>query len=106
MFVGNFEYQTITLITAKGKTTTVKKVGTICLVLKDNAGKNWSYDIPDVVYDSESPYGLLGILFLGKYFAKNDETNEFDNDTWIQSASTNYLIQWDHLQTSTTFCPW
>ena len=57
---------------------TVKKVGTICLVLKDDAGKNWSCDIPDIVYDLELPYSLLGISFLAKYFAKNDKANEFD----------------------------
>jgi hypothetical protein len=66
MFVGDFENQKVTLITAEGKTATIKKVGTICLVLKDDAGKNWSYDIPDVVYDLESPYSLLGIPFLGR----------------------------------------
>ncbi len=84
-FVGDFENQKVTLITAEGKTTTIKKVRTICFVLKDDAGKNWSYDIPVVVYDPESPYSLLGIPFLGRYFAKNDETNEFDNGTWILS---------------------
>ena len=83
MFVGDFEYQTVTLITAEGKIMTVKKVGTICLVLKDNSGKNWSYNIPDIIYDPESPHSLLGIPFLGKYFAKNNKANEFDNDTWI-----------------------
>jgi hypothetical protein len=36
MFVGDFENQKVTLITAEGKTTTIKKVGTICLVLKDD----------------------------------------------------------------------
>ena len=96
MFVGDFENQKVTLITAEGKTTTIKKVGTIRLVLKDDAGINWSYDIPDVVYDPESPYSLLGIPCLGRYFAQNDEANEFDNDTWIRSASTNSLFQWDH----------
>ena len=95
MFVGDFEYQTVTLITAEGETMTVKIFKTICLVLKDNAGKNWSCNILDVVYDPESPYKLLGIPFLGKYFAKNDEANEFGNDTWIQSASTKFLFQWD-----------
>jgi hypothetical protein len=96
MFIGDFEHQNVTLITAEGKTTTMKKVGTIRFVFKDNAGKNWSYDIPDVVYDPESPYSLLGIPFLGRYFAKNDEANHFNNDTWILSASTNSLFQWDH----------
>ncbi len=56
-------------------------MGTIRLVLKDDEGKPWSYDIPDVVYDPESPYSLLGIPFLGKYFARNDEANELDEQT-------------------------
>ncbi len=37
MFVGDFEYQTVTLITAEGKTMTIKKVGPIHLVLKNDA---------------------------------------------------------------------
>jgi hypothetical protein len=51
MFVRDFEQQIVSLVTAEGRTTTVKIVGTICLVLKDDVGKTWSYDIPDVVYD-------------------------------------------------------
>ncbi len=79
MFVGDFERHIVTLVTAYGRTTTEKLVGTICLVLKVDKGKPWSYDIPDVVYDPESPYSLLGIPFLGKYFAGNDKANEFDD---------------------------
>jgi hypothetical protein len=33
---------------------------------------------------------------LGKYFARNDEANEFNEQTWIQSALTTSLFQWDH----------
>jgi hypothetical protein len=88
MFVGDFERQIITLVTAYGRTPIVKLVGTIHLVLKDDTGKTWSHDIPDVVYDPESPCSLLGNPFLGKYFARNDVANEFDEQTWIQSAST------------------
>ncbi len=87
-----FERHRVTLVTAYGRTTTKKLVGTIRLVLKDDKGKTWSYDIPDVVYDPESPYSLLGIPFLGKYFAINDKANEFDEQTWIQSASTSSLF--------------
>jgi hypothetical protein len=83
MIVGDFERQIVTLVTAYGRTTTVNLVGTIRLILKDDAGKTWSYDIPDVVYDPKSPYSLLGIPFLDKYFARNDEANEFDEQTWI-----------------------
>jgi hypothetical protein len=42
------------------------------------------------------PYSLLGIPFLGKYFARNDESNEFNEQTWIQFASKLSLFQWDH----------
>ena len=96
MFVGDFERHRVTLVTTHGRTTTKKLMGTIRLFLKDDGGKTWSYDIPDVVYDPESPYSLLGIPFLGKYFARNDEANEFDEQTWIQSASTTSLFQLDH----------
>jgi hypothetical protein len=96
MFVGDFERHRVTLVTAYGRTTTERLVGTIRLVLKDDEGKTWSYDIPDVVYDPESPYSLLGIPFLGKYFARNDEANEFDEHTWIQSAATSSFSQWDN----------
>jgi hypothetical protein len=96
MFVGDFERNRVTLATAYGRTTTKKLVGTIRLGLKDDEGKTCSYDIPDVVCDPESPYSLIGMTFLGKYFARNDEANEFDEQTWIQSASTSSLFQWDH----------
>ncbi len=73
----------VTLVTDYGRITTKKLVETIRLILKNDKGKTWSYDIPDVVYDPESPYSLLGIPFLGKYFARNDEANEFNEQTWI-----------------------
>ncbi len=96
MFDGDFEQQILMLVTAEGRTTTMKQVGAIHLVLKDDTGKNWSYDIPDVVYDPELPYSLLGISFLGKFFVENDKANEFDNETWIQLALTTSLFQWNH----------
>jgi hypothetical protein len=103
MFVGNFERHRVALVTAYGRTTTKKLVGTIRIVLKDDKGKPWSYDIPDVVYDPESPYSLLGIPFLGKYFARNDKANEFDEQTWIQFASTSSLFKMRPWQTSMVF---
>jgi hypothetical protein len=103
MFIGDFERHQVTLVTAYGRTTTKKLVGTIRLFLKDDEGKTWSYDIPDVVYEPESSYSLLGIPFLGKYFARNDEANEFDEQTWIQSALTSSLFPMGPWQTSTAF---
>ena len=78
----------ITQIAADGRTTTVKQIGTIHPVLKDDTGKNWSYDIPDIVYDPKSPYSLLGIPFLDKYFAKNNEAKDFDNDTDLHQPAS------------------
>jgi hypothetical protein len=77
MFPGDFEQQIVALVTAEGRATAMKQVGTIRLFPKDDAGKTWSYDIPDVVYEPELPYGLLGIPFLGKCFARNDKANEY-----------------------------
>jgi hypothetical protein len=66
MLIGHFERHRVTLVTAYGRTTAVKLVGTIHLVLKDDKGETWSYDVSDVVYDPESPYSLLGFPFIGK----------------------------------------
>jgi hypothetical protein len=41
MFVGDFERHRVTLVTAYGRTTTVKLVGTIRLVLKVDNAKPW-----------------------------------------------------------------
>jgi hypothetical protein len=42
MFVWYFERQIVTLVTAYGRTTTEKLVGTIHLVIKDDKSKTWS----------------------------------------------------------------
>jgi hypothetical protein len=104
MFIGDFEQQIVTLVTAYayGRTTTMKQVGTIRLVLKDDTGKTWSYDSCDVVYDPELSYSLLGIPFLGKYFARNVNANEFDETTWNRSASTTSFFPMGPWQTSST----
>jgi hypothetical protein len=81
MFVRDFEIHRVTLVSDNGRTTTKKLVGTIRLVLKDDEGKPCSYSIPDIVYDPELPYSLLSIPSLGKYFARNNEANEFDEQT-------------------------
>ncbi len=49
MFVGDFKRHRVTLVTASGRTKTIKLVGTICLILKDDNRQTWSYDIPDFV---------------------------------------------------------
>jgi len=63
MFIGPLVDHTINLVTAEGQSTTTKKVGTIRLVLRDDGGKDWSYDIPNVIYDSEFPTVYLEYRF-------------------------------------------
>jgi hypothetical protein len=95
MFIGPFVDHTVNLVTAEGQSTTTKRVGTIRLILRDDGGTDWSYDIPNVIYDPDSPYSLLGIPFLGEYFASNTD-DSYDEETWIRSASTSSHFVWDH----------
>ena len=97
LFVGPFKKVNVTVVTAHGPVTEVKNVGKLRLVLKDDEGKDWSYDIPEVVYDPDSPYCLLGIPFLGKFFAKKaGDSKVYDDETWILSRSTHSHFKWDH----------
>ena len=73
LFVGPFKDHSITTETANGTETKIKKVGTLHLQLTDDRGVNHIYDVPGVVYDPDSPYSLLGIPFLSKFFAKDGE---------------------------------
>jgi hypothetical protein len=80
--------------TAHGIKSSTKHKGTLRLVLTDDDGNDHSYDVSDVVYDPDSPYSLLGILFLAAYFAKhNGSEDRFDGGTWIKSAHSQFV--WD-----------
>ena len=49
---------------------------------KDDEGKDWSHDVPEVVYDPDCPYCLLGIPFLGKFFAtRTGDSAVYDDET-------------------------
>ena len=78
MFIGLFVDHTVKQVTAERQSTTTKRVGTICLILRDNGGTDWSYDIPNIIYEPDSPNLTLGIPFLGQYFASitDDSYNE------------------------------
>ena len=57
-----------------------------------------TYDIPDCIFDPESPINILGIPPLGAYF-KDSATvhNPFDDDgTTIKSGATKSHLVWDH----------
>ena len=58
----------VTLETAEGLTTKTKFVGTLRLITTCDKNDNHSYDIPNSIYDPDSPINLIGIPFLGDYF--------------------------------------
>ena len=68
LFDGPLITTRVTLETAKVLKTSTKYVGTMRLVLTDNANKYQTYDIPECVYDPESPIKIIGVTCLGKYF--------------------------------------
>ena len=63
LFVGIFKQQLVSIKTAEGTFTKQRIIGTLRLVLKNDAGSKHSYDMPGVVYDLDSPFSLLGIPF-------------------------------------------
>ena len=94
LFVGPFQQINLSVGTAHGIKSSTKHKGTLRLVLTDDDGNDHSYDVPDVVYDPDSPYSLLGIPFLAAYFAKhNGSEDRFDGGTWIKSAHSQFV--WD-----------
>jgi hypothetical protein len=58
--------------TTHGMTSSIY-VGMIAICLTTNNGKTMQYQIPDAIYDPNSPFNILGILFLGEFFGRNDE---------------------------------
>ena len=88
-----FETVLITLETVHGAQTKEQKVGTIKLKLVDDTGQECAYDIPGVVYDPKLPYNLLGIPFLSKFFAKDDQ-DMYDDGTGILTRARAVVISW------------
>ena len=68
LFISALQPTQVTLETAEGSTTKTKYVGTMRLVLTDDAFKHHSYEIPGCVYDPESPINIIGVPFVGKFF--------------------------------------
>ena len=97
MFVGDLHPGKSTVLTSNGENAPALE-GTIRLVLTDDEGANHQYDIPDCLYDPESPFNLLGISALSKYFGDVDTKG-----TRINSACFESEFTWDHGKHTRTF---
>jgi hypothetical protein len=65
--------------------------------LTDDSGKNYTYHIPNAIYDKHSPFNIIGIPCLGDYFGKNDSVPSSDDDgTYVKSSATKSVLTWDH----------
>jgi hypothetical protein len=96
LFVGSFAQQLVSIETAEGTFTKQRNIETLRLVLNGDAGSQHSYDVPGVV-DPDSPFILLGIPFLRKFFAKSADTGDiFDDETWILTQATDSRFTWDY----------
>ena len=96
LFVGPLQPTRVTLETAEGLTTKTKYVGTMRLVLTDDARKHHTYNVPDCVYDPDSPINILGVPFVGKFFGdQSSDMYELDGTT-VCSGSTKSHFIWDH----------
>ena len=90
--------------TAAGVTKS-SQVGILRLTLTDDGGKTYTYEIPDAIYDPNSPFNILGIPALGDFFGKDDDDpNSSDDDgTFVQSSANRTTLTWDHGKHSRTF---
>ena len=88
----------VTLETAEGLTATTKIVGSMKLILTDEANKHHLYIIPCCVFDPNTPVNILCVLDLGKFFGDNtDATDPLAEDvTTIKLGSTKSHFIWDH----------
>eukprot|EP00956_Cyclotella_meneghiniana_P001276 scaffold1377_cov23-Cyclotella_meneghiniana.AAC.1 len=97
MFIGELSPSRSEVHTSNGQNTPALE-GTIRLVLTDDAGDQHQYDIPGVLYDPESPFNLLGVPYLSKYF-KDAKTM----GTKITSGAYQSTFVWDHGKNERTF---
>ncbi|EJK58187.1 hypothetical protein THAOC_21711, partial [Thalassiosira oceanica] len=72
------------------------KKGTIRLNIVDDDGNPHIYEIPNAIYDPDSPFNILGIPFLGEFFAKPEDPHGYDPETTITSNSAESKFVWDH----------
>ena len=75
-----------------------KLVGSMKLILTDNANKHHLYKILCCVFDPKTPVNILGVTYLVTFFVDNkDATYPFAEDgITIKLGSTKSHFMWDH----------
>ena len=74
-------------------------LSTMQLILTDHSNIDHSYDIPNCIYDPNSPVNIVGIPVLEKYFNDAEEGPDAvakDDGSTILSSGRSYHFKWDH----------
>ena len=82
--------------TAEGTTTKVNLVGSLRLVVTDDAGQHHTYVVPRCVLDQSSPVNILGVPALGGFFKDFASSDAAMDGTTIKSGATKSHFVWDH----------
>ena len=79
----------VTLETVEGLTNTTKLVGSMKLILNDDANKHNLYIIPCCVFYPNTPINILGVTALGTFFVDNGDATDplAEYGTTIKSGS-------------------
>ena len=67
-----------------------QKQGTIKIQIADDMGEMLNYELPNAIYDPDSPFNILGIPFFAAHFGVDPDTP--DEDTYITSSATKSLF--------------
>ena len=91
--------QQVSMTTCKGVTVKQRYIGTMCLILTDDANINHQYDIPNCIYDPSSPIDIIGIPVISAHFndvaSALDAVIEDDGSTILSSGCRSHL-KWDN----------
>ena len=86
-FVGNLKVQSYRVETSV-EVGTDQYVGTIRIILTDDAGESNSCEFSGDIYDPYFPFNIIGIPYLGDFFGGNDLIpNSDDNGKKITSSA-------------------
>ena len=103
LFVGELTSQRTEVNTSNGINSPQWK-GTLRVQFTDDNGETTQYDLPEVVFDPNSPFNIMGIPELGRFFGRQEGVPDNDEDgTWIKSSATKSVFTWDNGTHTRTF---
>ena len=87
------------MTTCEGDTVQQRYLGTMQLILTDDSNIYHSYEIPNCIYDPNSPVNIVGIPVLEKYFndvAEGPDAVAEDDESTIFSSGRHSHLKWYH----------